>query len=279
MTPLQREPNQGERYQVRAVRRALELLDCFTPTNPDLTLVELAEKTGLSTSTAYRLLQTLECCDYVERDPQSGYYRLGISCLRLGGNVMAQLNLRERLHPLLTELRNEYGETVHLAVMDRTAMEVIYVDKLDGWLPIGMMSSRTGSRSPAYCTGVGKALLATADPAAVREFYSEHPPRRFTPNTITDLEMLMETLASIGCQGYALDDVEHESDVKCVAVPVYDYTGLSTCSVSMSGPETRMDLHIRDKGLVERMLRLAQDASAQLGYAQRLTQVMSQGKS
>lgn len=268
MTPLQRESNQGERYQVRAVRRALDLLDCFTPTRPDLTLAELAEQTGLSTSTAYRLLQTLECSDYVERDPQSGHYRLGISCLRLGGNVMAQLNLRERLRPLLTELRNEYGETVHLAVIDRTAMEVIYVDKLDGWLPIGMMSSRMGSRSPAYCTGVGKVLLAAAEPAAVREFYSEHPPRRFTPNTITDLDMLMETLASILRQGYALDDVEHEPDVKCVAVPIYDFTGLATCSVSMSGPKTRMDLHIRDEGLVERMLKLAQDASAQLGYAQ-----------
>jgi IclR family KDG regulon transcriptional repressor len=269
-TPPQPEIHDGERYRVRAVHRALDLLDCFTVTKPELTLLELAEQTGLSTSTAYRLMQTLEGRAFVEHRPETGRYRLGMSCLRLGGNVMAQLDLRERLRPLLTELRDEYGETVHMAILDRNRMEVIYLDKLDGWLPIGMMSSRVGSHSPAYCTGVGKVLLAGVDPATIRAFYGEQGLCRYTANTITDVEVLLAALDSVRCQGYALDNVEHEPDVKCVAVPIFDYTGQTTSSVSMSGPEARMNLHICQEGLVERMLELADDASAQLGYTRGL---------
>ncbi len=266
-TPSQPEIRDGERYQVRAVHRALDLLDCFTATEPELTLLQLADQTGLSTSTAYRLIQTLEGRAFVEHRPQTGRYRLGMSCLRLGGSVMAQLDVRERLRPLLTEVRDEYGETVHLAILDRNRMEVIYLDKLDGSLPIGMMSSRVGSRSPAYCTGVGKVLLAGGYPAAIRAFYAEQGLRRYTANTITDLEALLAALDTVRCQGYGVDNVEHEPGVKCVAVPVYDYTRGVACSVSISGPEARMDKHVAEEQLVQRMLQLARDASSALGYA------------
>ena len=259
------------RYQVRAVRRALDLLDCFTPAEPELTLLQLAEQTGLSTSTAYRLVQTLELCDFVEHDGETGRYRLGLSCLRLGGNVMARLDLRDRLRPLLTALRDDCGETIHLAILDRSRMEVVYLDKLDGLLAIGMIS-HIGARAPAYCTGVGKALLAHVDPAVVAAFYREHSLRRYTPNTITDLEVLADSLARIRDRGYALDCLEHEPDVKCVAVPVHDYTGTVACSVSVSGPEARMDQHIEQEGLMERVLGVALDASARLGYAGGLAQ-------
>lgn len=265
-TVLRTEPRSTDQYQVRAVRRALDVLDCFTPSEPELTLGQLAEETGLSMSTAYRLVQTLECHDYVEQNPRTGRYRLGISCLRLGGNVMARLDIRDNLRPLLTTLRDEYGETIHLAVLDQSCMEVIYLDKRDGLHGIGMIS-RVGARAPAHCTGVGKCLLAHVDPAVVATFHAEQPLQCFTPNTITDPEKLLESLADIRERGYALDCVEHEPDVKCVAVPVYDYTGTVACSASVSGPEARMDLHIEQEDLVERMLKLASDASDRLGYS------------
>jgi IclR family KDG regulon transcriptional repressor len=265
-TVLQPTARSTRRYQVRAVRRALDLLDCFTPAEPELTLLQLAEQTGLSTSTAYRLVQTLELSDFVEHDGETGRYRLGLSCLRLGGNVMARLDLRGRLRPLLTALRDDYGETVHLAILDRSRMEIVYLDKLDGLLAIGMIS-HIGARAPAYCTGVGKALLAHVDPAVVEAFYRENPLQRYTASTITDLDVLADSLARIRDRGYALDCLEHEPDVKCVAVPVHDYTGTVACSVSLSGPEARMDQHLEQEGLLERVLGLAREASARLGYA------------
>jgi IclR family transcriptional regulator, KDG regulon repressor len=257
----------SEPYQVRAVLRAMDLLDCFTPAEPEFNLAQLAERAHLCTSTTFRLLQTLEARRYVEQAPQTGRYRLGVACLRLGETAIVQLDLRDRLRALLLDLRNEYRETVHLAILDYHRMEVIYVDKLDGLLPIGMMSSRVGARAPAHCTGIGKALLAFAEPDVVVAHYRDYPLRAYTPRTITDLNGLLEHLAEIRRQGYALDNVEHEPDVKCVAVPVYDHTRVVACAVSISGPEARMDKHIAEQQLIERMLTLAQDASSQLGYS------------
>jgi IclR family transcriptional regulator, KDG regulon repressor len=256
----------SEPYQVRAVLRAMDLLDCFTPAEPEFSLAQLAERAHLCASTTYRLLQTLESRRYVEQDPQTGRYRLGLACLRLGEIAIVQLDLRERLRPLLLDLRNEYREAVHLAILDHRGMEVIYVDKLDGLLPIGMMSSRVGVRAPAHCTGIGKALLACADPAAIVAHYRDHPPRAYTPRTITDSNRLLEHLSEVRRLGYAVDNVEHEPDVKCVAVPVYGHTGAVACAVSISGPEARMDRHMAEEQLVERMLKLAWDASSHLGY-------------
>jgi DNA-binding IclR family transcriptional regulator len=260
------ETSSGERYQVRAVVRALDLLGCFTPREPELSLVQLAERSGLSLSTVFRLLQTLEGRGYVEHDLDTGRYRLGLSCLRLSETVIAQMDLRERLYPLLAELREECCETVHLAVLDSQRMEVVYLDKLDGLLPIGIMSSHIGGRAPAHCTGVGKVLLAFADPAKVLAFYRQHPPQRFTPHTITDLDALLTCLEDVRRLGYALDDVEHETDVKCIAVPVWSHTGAAVASVSVSGPRARMDGYLGQGKLAARMIALGADASQRLGY-------------
>jgi DNA-binding IclR family transcriptional regulator len=256
-----------EPYQVRAVLRAMDLLDCFTPAEPEFSLALLADRAGLCSSTTYRLLQTLESRRYVEQDPQTGRYRLGLACLRLGEIAIVQLDLRERLRPLLLDLRNEYREAVHLAILDPHRLEVIYLDKLDGLLPIGMMSSRVGARAPAYCTGIGKALLAFTEPATIVAHYRDYPPLAYTPHTITELKRLLEHLVEIRRHGYAVDDVEHEPDVKCIAVPVYDHTRAVACAVSISGPEARMDRHIAEEQLVDRMLKLAGDASSRLGYS------------
>jgi DNA-binding IclR family transcriptional regulator len=257
----------GDAYQVRAVLRALELLDCFTPRETELNLMQLAERSMLCSSTAYRLLQTLESRGYVEQDQQTGRYRLGMACVRLGEVAVAQMDLRERLRPLLEGLRDRFGEAMHLAVLDPHRLEVIYLDKLDGLLPIGMMGSRVGARAPAYCTGIGKVLLAFANPAHVAAHYQEFPPRAFTPRTIADVDRLLEHLAEVRHQGYAVDNAEHEPDVKCIAVPIRNHTRAVVCSASISGPEVRMDRHIAEERLVEQMLSLARDASGHLGYS------------
>ncbi len=255
-----------ERYQVRAVTRALDLLGCFTPREPELGLVQLAGRSGLSLSTVFRLLQTLEGRGYVEQDADTGRYRLGLSCLQLSETMIAQMDLRERLRPLLAELREEWRETVHLAVLDRQQMDVVYLDKLDGLLPIGMMGSRIGGRAPAHCTGVGKVLLAFVEPAQVLAFYRQHPLVRFTSQTIADVETLATSLEEVRRRGYALDDVEHEADVKCIAVPVRSHTGAVVASISVSGPRARMDGYLVPGGLARRMLEAGSEGSRRLGY-------------
>jgi IclR family KDG regulon transcriptional repressor len=256
----------SKRYQIRAVARALDLLTAFSTSDPELTLTELSCRRNLSVSTTYRLLATLESRGYVERNSQTGGYSLGVACLDLGAVFLSQLDLRERVLPLLEALREECEETVHLAILDTERMEAIYLEKLEGLLPIGMMGSRVGGRAPAHCTGLGKCMLAYVPPGEVREYYAADGLPAYTSNTITDLDELMRELRRIEQRGYALDNVEHEPDVKCVAAPVWDHREVVVGAISVSGPEQRIEHLVTEDDLATRVQRTAHEASIRLGY-------------
>ncbi len=263
-----REPQQRtskSRYQVRAVERALELLEAFSIAEPEFSLTELSSRLGLNASTVFRLLATLRGRGYVEQSPENGHYRLGPACLRPGSVFLAQADLRRRLTPLLVALRDECLETVHLATLDRKSMEVIYLERLEGLLPIGLMGSRVGGRSPAYCTGLGKAMLAHEPPEAVEAFYQARGLRAYTPQTITTLEVLSRELAEIRQRGYALDNTEHEPGVKCVATPVWNHLREVVGAISVAGPAERIERLIDEEGLIEKVKAVAMEASALMG--------------
>jgi DNA-binding IclR family transcriptional regulator len=166
---------------------------------------------------------------------------------------------------LLEALRNDCKETVHLTILDR--MEVVYLEKLEGLLPIGFMSSRVGGRAPAYCTGVGKALLAYEAPDEVRSFYSKHGLQRHTANTIVDVEKLMAELSEVRDRGFAVDNEEHEIGVKCIAAPIRDHQGKVVGAISVSGPVQRMDEKIAQMNLVGKVINTSKEISARLGYS------------
>jgi len=241
-------------------------LATFSTVEPELSLTELSSRLDLSPSTTYRLLMTLQNAGYVEHNSQSGRYSLGVACLDLGSVFMSQLDLRDRVLPVLETLREDCKETIHLAVLDRKKMEVIYLEKLEGLLPIGMMGSRVGGRAPAHCTGLGKCLLAYLPDAEVREFYSVNGMRSYTDNTITDTGQLLFQLAKIRERGYAVDDVEHEPDVKCLAAPVWNHRQVVVASISISGPEQRMNHLMTEGGLVDRLQVTAHEASRRMGH-------------
>jgi IclR family KDG regulon transcriptional repressor len=248
------------------VERALGLLATFSTAEPELSLTELSSRLDLSPSTTYRLLMTLQNAGYVEHHSQSGRYSLGVACLDLGSVFMSQLDLRDRVLPMLETLRENCKETIHLAVLDRKKMEVIYLEKLEGLLPIGMMGSRVGGRAPAHCTGLGKCLLAYLPDVEVRDFYLSNGMRSYTDHTITDTDQLLFQLAQIRERGYAIDNVEHEPDVKCLAAPVWNHRQVVVASVSVSGPEKRIDHLVAESGLAERLQVTAHEASRRMGY-------------
>jgi len=248
------------------VERALDVLATFSTVEPELTLTEVSSKLNLSASTTYRLLMTLQNRRYVEHNHQTGGYRLGVACLDLGTVFLSQLDFRDRVLPLLGSLREECKETVHLAVLDANQMEVIYLEKLEGLLPIGMMGSRVGGRAPAHCTGLGKCLLAYLPDSVVRQFYKTRGLRSYTANTIADVNELLLDMARIRGRGYAVDDVEHEPDVKCVAAPVWNHREAVVGALSVSGPEKRMDQLVAEGNLLETLLATAHEASVRMGY-------------
>jgi DNA-binding IclR family transcriptional regulator len=145
-------------------------------------------------------------------------------------------------------------------------MEVAYIEKLQGLHAIGLMSSRVGGRSPAYCTGLGKMLLANLDPAVVRGHFRQNGLHRFTGNTITNLNELMQHLAMVREQGYAIDNAEHEAEVCCVAAAVFDLRGEPVAAISVSGPQARLDPFGEQRALIHATAQAAQEISRRLGH-------------
>ncbi len=259
------QPSELQKYDVRSVRRALLLLRTFSLEEPQLSLRELSSHLRLSTSTTFRLVSTLEHERFVQRDKRTGKYSLGLACLELGSVCRGSIRLRERILLLLERLRNECGETVHLGTLDKETMEVVYIEKLEGLLPIIYMASQVGGRSPAYCTGLGKALLAYEDPETVSSFYSRRGLRRYTPNTIVGVDELVRHLAGIRERGFGIDDEEHELGVKCIAAPVWDGRGEVCAAFSVSGPAQRVTAAIADGSLVLAVKRIVEEMAARPG--------------
>lgn len=257
-------------YQVRSVQRALTLLCTFLAHDGELSAAELSKETGLDPSTVFRLLVTLEAQGFVEINHATGKYRPGVVLLELGSRFLKNNDIRSRSIGYLERLRDEFGETVHLTILDGN--EVVYLEKLAGLHPIGFMSSRVGNRNPAHCTGVGKALLAYLSDEELAQRYPDGRLKRYTDQTITDLEELRAELARVRSQGYATDLEEHEVGVKCVAVPTFDHKEIAA-AVSVSGPVDRMDDHIANDDLINTLMEVAAQISEQMGWGRGVDQL------
>jgi len=255
--------NPEERYNIRVLDRAIHVLSALSDGKLH-TLTRLSEEVGLNSSTVFRILSTLHYHHYVERDEQNGAYKLGLACLELARAYSESSDLRVTALPDLEMLRDDTKETVHLAVLDRH--EVVYLDKLPGLHAIGIMSSQIGRRAPAYCTGLGKALLAYQDVEEVKAYFERRGFRCFTDTTIQTVEELTRQLEQIRQRGYSFDFGEHESEVRCVAVPIFDISGRAIAAISISGPSSRLDPLKENRELIDKILESAHSISAKLGY-------------
>lgn len=215
--------------------RALTLLTAFRIGEAELTLSELARRTGLAKSTAHRLLRELESWDMVERT--AGGVRLGMRLFELGSQVPRQRGLQETAAPFLADLFDATHETVHLAILD--GIEVVYVQKLEvrGGPKV---PSRVGGRMPAHCTGVGKAMLAFGPPDRVDAVIAAGLHRR-VPRTVVAPGLLHQELAAIRESGVAMEHEESTVGITCVAAPVLDADGLAVAAVSVTGWVNRLD--------------------------------------
>ncbi|MDQ4078217.1 MAG: IclR family transcriptional regulator, partial [Chloroflexota bacterium] len=202
---------------VRAVARALDLLEIICKAEHPLSVQEATERSGLAISTTHRLLRTLMECGYVEQNEHSREYEPGLKIFELAHAVTQRLFVIEQAKRTMDELAATCNETVHLAVLDHD--EVVYLDKRESQRPVRMYSA-VGKRGPAYCTGVGKVLLAYLPPEQLHHYLSSVELNHHTERTITDRDELRNHLLAVREQGVAIDDREHEDAIRCVACPV-----------------------------------------------------------
>jgi IclR family acetate operon transcriptional repressor len=249
------------RYVTRSVERALNILHLFIVGEAEIGLSDISHRVGLHQSTVFRLLATLSAAGFAEQNPHTGRYRLGPSALSIGQAFLRHSDLRQLAEAPLANLRDRSGETVHLATLN--GKDIIYLEKLPGLHPIGLMSSRVGERSPAHCTGLGKALLAHEPEDDVREIFAGGL-RSYTPRTITRMGAFLPELAKVRQAGFAVDDEEHEQGVMCVAAPVFDSHQV-VAAISVAGPADRMREAIRYRDLTGEVLTAAEEISTRLG--------------
>lgn len=250
-----------QRYPIRVIDRAMALLQCFTLDAADLTLADLAARAGISRPTAHRLLSSLVHYRFLEQDPVTRRYRLGLGLLELGQLVLERLRLAEVARPSLEQLVKVTGETSYLGVLDEAM--TMYVAKVEGTFAMRLESS-IGSRHPSHCTALGKVLLAGYE-GGVEELYPDPVLPTMTTRSISDLETLKLEIERVRRTGWAFDDEEYEDGARCIAAPVLDHTGSVVAAVSVSGPVSRFTDAQVDL-LSAELLGAGREISAALGH-------------
>jgi DNA-binding IclR family transcriptional regulator len=199
----------------------------------------------------------------VEKDKRTGEYSLGLSAFEIGNTYLRQMDLLKVSKPIMTELALKVQETVHLAVL--SDKEIVYVDKVDSPRTLGVMS-KIGQRGPVYSTALGKVLLAHQTKDQLSRILPEIKLRSFTPSTITSKRKLLEEIRTIQKHGYALDRMESEPDVECIAAPIRNHLGDTVAALSISGPQRKINTP-KEKQYIDHVMKAAALISSKMGYA------------
>ena len=226
-------------YRIKVLQKLFKILNLFFGDNVELTANEISKTLDLNRSSTYRIISNLENEGYLEFDPKTSTYRLGLKLFVLGSYSNPFLHLKRITRPFLEDLNQQTGETIHLAVL--RGGKVFYLDKLEGKRTIRVVISQIGKELPAHCTGVGKLLLAFIPEKEAKKLVSENGMQVFTKNTITSWGLLKQELQKIRRKGLSRDQEEIEYGLSCLAVPIYSGDKV-VAAISASMPIDRIKI-------------------------------------
>nr|HQI16340.1 IclR family transcriptional regulator [Bacillota bacterium] len=215
---------------------------------------------GLHKSTAFGLISTLEANKLLEKNDNTGKYRLGLELFRLGTKVNS--TLRHIAVPYLEQLVRMYQETVNLVVVDD--LYVIYLEKVESTRSM-RISTMVGGRLPMYCTAVGKAIMSNLHAGELESKLDRMEFIKHTDKTICDKRSLMESLEIDRRNGYSEDNEELEIGLICIAAPIYNHFNIPFAAISLSGPTSRMNKSFR-REIARTLIEYTQEISMKLGY-------------
>lgn len=248
---------------LKSLSRGVEVLKCFTPEAPRQSLTAIAARLGIPKGSAFRLVATLEQLGFLEQDPETKQYRLGIKVLALSQAHLAGLEYPGVALPHLEELAIDTQESASMAVLDGN--EIVYVARAS---IRRVMSSNlmVGSRLPSYCTSMGKVLLAHLEDEELDRTLASIRFDSYTHRTIADAAALKATLPGIREQGYAVSDRELERTLRSIAAPVYGPNGEAVAAINVSTFALRVADEELQRMFIPRLLETAHTISNALGY-------------
>lgn len=250
-------------YRVQALERALDILECFSFQKRELSLTDLVNQTGLNKTTVKRLISNLTTRGYLQQEPQSKKYQLGMRLFEMGGIVYSSFSLRQAAAYPMTNLQNETGATVLLGVsMDG---QLVYVDKREG---DGMIriSSDIGWRRPLHYGMLGMVLMASMDSKNVQSILTKDPLEAHTSFSITDDEAFNQRLEQIREQGYIFEEEEAVEGMFGIAAPIRDYSRQVVAALGITLPVRTHNLTAELDRLVELVKKTCETISSNLGY-------------
>jgi IclR family pca regulon transcriptional regulator len=253
--------------QSQSLERGLAILSAFKAATPELGISELARSIGLTRSTSHRYVATLARLGYLQQNPHTRKYRLGPRVVDLGLSAINSMELREISAPHLQQLSDETGHTVNMAILD--GVDIVYIERCrssqQGQREIDL-NLHVGSRLPAYCSSMGKVLLAFLPDDEQAELLLQIDFVERGPNTLTDATSLAAELARVRSAGIAVNNEELAYGLRSIAVPVRGRDGEVVGAINCAVHRTAASIGVLVDRLGPKLQRTAADISARIGY-------------
>jgi len=226
-----------QRVGVQSLGRAFSILEAVARHREGIGLAELSKLVGLHNSTTFHLAKTMVSLGYIRQEKESKRYRIGRPLFALAASALDEIEMVNVATPVLEELSRDTGESSHFAVRMGDAVVVIARTSGPGAF---QLTDRVGVVRPAHCTALGKVILAALRPDQLERFLERVDLKPSTDKSVTEVPTLLREIAEIRRTGVAFDDGEFNPEVRCVAVPVKDFTGQIVGSIGISGPIWRL---------------------------------------
>lgn len=218
----------NDRDMMGGLAKGLRVIEAFTADRPRLSIAEAATASGLDRATTRRCLLTLSETGYAQYDGK--FFTLTPRVLRLGTGCLAAMPLPRIVQPVIDRLSQEIGESTSVSILDET--EIVYVARA-AQRRVMSIALMPGSRLPAYCTSMGRVLLAALEPEEARHILENSPLLPRTERTVTDIDRLMALLEETHRQGYAIIDQEVETGLRSIAVPLVTARGKTVAALNV----------------------------------------------
>ena len=251
----------------QSLERGLAILSAFRSGRPLLGISELGREVGLSRSTAHRYVATLAALGYLQQDGATKKYRLGPRVLDLGFSAINSMELRELAAPYLQQLSDELGYTVNMAIL--AGADVVYIERCRTARPGQReidLNLHVGARLPAYCTSLGKVLLAFLKLEEQRERVSRITFTRRGPNTLTTRPAFAAELRRIRAEGFAINNEELAYGLRSIAAPILTHDGAAAAAINLAVHSTMLSLSELVARLSPPLRQTAAEISERLGY-------------
>lgn len=245
----------SQRDTMGGLAKGLSVIETFTAERPRQSIAEVSAASGLDRATARRCLLTLAHLGYADYDGK--FFTLTPRVLRLGTACLATMPLPQLVQPLLDQLSDAIGESSSVSILD--GAEIVYVARA-AQRKVMSITLMPGSRLPAYCTSMGRVLLAALPEAEARERLGSAPLPRRTEHTLTDPEAILAELALVRTNGYAVIDQEVEIGLRSIAVPLMTARRVTIAAVNLGLPARGEPI----AELAERYLPALRDVSARM---------------